>query len=239
MIAAPVVLFDLDDTLFAHRASLRAGFARHLGGQPITVDDLESELDRWEQLEDQHYPRYLAGELDYLGQRRARSRDFVGRYGIDLAADDAADAWFAGYLDGYRESWMLHEDVAGCLEALRDIRLGIITNGDHDAQTAKVAALGISDRFEHVVASGELGVAKPDPAIFRAACERFGVASSDAWYVGDRLETDAVGAQAVGMRGVWIDRDSRATSAELSRAAALGVPVIGTLADLPELLGLR
>jgi putative hydrolase of the HAD superfamily len=72
-----VVLFDLDDTLFAHRQAVAAGIVAHtrtLGG---TARDAEPEIARWHALEEQHYHRYLTGELDFFGQRRARTR--VGR----------------------------------------------------------------------------------------------------------------------------------------------------------------
>jgi putative hydrolase of the HAD superfamily len=236
MSASGVVLFDLDDTLFAHRASVRAGFARHLATLGLPVVDPAAEVDRWEQLEELHYHRYLARELDYLGQRRARSRDFAAAYGVDLADDAAADAWFAGYSAAYRASWTLHDDALPCLDALAasGARLGVITNGDPEMQSAKLVALGIARRFEHLIASGGVGVAKPDPEIFRIACTRFGVAPADAWYVGDRLETDAVGAAAAGLHGVWLDRTGTATPADLARAAGDGIAVIASLAELTE-----
>ena len=75
-----VVLFDLDDTLFAHRASVDRGIVAHLaaiGGYP--ADD-PTEL--WNALEEHHYHRYLAGELDFEGQRRARAIDFAANHAL-------------------------------------------------------------------------------------------------------------------------------------------------------------
>jgi putative hydrolase of the HAD superfamily len=62
------------------------------------------------------------------------------------------------------------------------------------------------------------------------------VSPGDAAYVGDRLHTDAIGATAAGLRGIWIDRLGVATDAELAEAAGAGVPVIRTLAELPGIL---
>jgi putative hydrolase of the HAD superfamily len=84
--------------------------------------------------------------------------------------------------------------------------------------------------------SGEVGAAKPHARIFQAACERFGVEPGDAVYVGDRLDTDAIGAASAGLRGVWLDRNGAATPDELRRAAASAVSVISTLDELPALL---
>jgi putative hydrolase of the HAD superfamily len=232
-----VVLFDLDDTLFDHRRSVELGITAHritLGGD-VASADAAVEFTRWNALEEHHYHRYLSGELDFLGQRRERARGFVAPYGLELD-DDAADDWFATYLLEYEKTWSLHADVAPCLEALAPRRFGVVTNGDLEFQQSKLRATGLLDRVEYVIASGSLGVAKPDPAIFRHACEVFGVSPDEACYVGDRLRTDAVGAAEAGLLGVWLDRPGRATPDELAEAAAAGVPVIRTLAELPGLL---
>ena len=231
------VLFDLDDTLFAHRDSLRRGFAAHLAAQTrIVVADLEAELARWGDLEEEHYARYLTGELDWHGQRRERVRAFLAPHGVRLPSDVAADSWFAEYRVQYEAAWVLHDDVIPCLDAMPDARLGIIANGELDSQTGKVAAIGLSSRIQHIVASSAVGVTKPDPAIFVFACDLFGVAPEEAWYVGDRLETDAVGARSAGLRGVWLDRSGSASPAERARASALDIPVIHSLGELPALV---
>src|SRR3978361_1065720 len=67
-----VVLFDLDDTLFAHRRAVEDGVFAHLRaiGLLHSAPDSAAEAARWSALEEEHYTRYLRGELDYLGQRR-------------------------------------------------------------------------------------------------------------------------------------------------------------------------
>jgi putative hydrolase of the HAD superfamily len=233
------VLFDLDDTLFAHRESVEAGILAHrtsLGGAFATAEPA-SEFARWNALEEEHYHRYLAGEIDYLEQRRARARAFVAPYGLELD-DDAALRWFADYTDHYRMSWTLHDDARACLAALAPRELGIVTNGDLDFQTAKIVATGLDVLIplDHVIASGEVGVAKPHPRIFELAARHLGVEPGAACYVGDRLHTDAIGAAHAGLLGVWIDRRGTATADQLAEAAREGVPVIRGLAELPALL---
>lgn len=236
-----VVLFDLDDTLFAHREAVGLGVAVHratLGG-PISEADDARELARWHALEEKHYHRYLGGELDFLGQRRARVRDFVAPYGIELS-DAAADRWYGDYYLEYEGAWALHDDAIPCLEALLraipGVRFGLVTNGELEYQALKVAAVGLAGYIEHTIASGELDFAKPDARIFEHACSVFGVEPSSAAYVGDRLYTDAIGAANAGLTGVWLDRRGTATDEDLAAAAASGVAVVPTLTDLPSLL---
>lgn len=240
-----VVLFDLDDTLFSHRGAVEDGLLATLGTLERTAatgnDDAERR--RWNELEEHHYARYLTGELDYLGQRRARARDFLAPYGTVLE-DDEAESWFEEYLARYRAAFRLHDDALPCLDALErrlpGVRFGIITNGDLDFQTAKLEALGLTDRVEHLVTSGELGVAKPDPRIFEAAVALFGAEPEQAAYIGDRLVTDAIGAARAGLTGVWLNRtDAQPLPEHAAEAAALGIPVLPDLTGLPDLLAGR
>ncbi|PPH49075.1 HAD family hydrolase [Rathayibacter sp. AY1C9] len=237
-----LALFDLDDTLFAHARAVREGivaYAASLGaayaGEPADVQR------RWHLLEEEHYHRYLAGELDYEGQRRARATDFAAEAGVGLTPEEAS-SWFRGYLEHYVAAWTLHDDALPVLDRLdaAGVRLGVITNGVLDFQRGKIEGTGLSGRFEHVIASGDVGVAKPDARIFAIACERFGVSPEEALYVGDRLGTDAVGAAAAGLRGVWLDRvGGPEHGRELPpEAVELGVRRIASLDELDAQLGL-
>lgn len=237
-----LVLFDLDDTLFAHSRAVVEGIGRHLAllGGAFAGADSALALTLWQSLEEEHYHSYLAGALDYHGQRRARARDFAAAHGVTLD-DGQALAWFDSYVRHYRAGWRLHEDALPCLDALASrfpgIRIGLITNGEPAFQAEKLRATGLDRRVEHVIASGSLGFAKPDPRIFEHACAVFGVPSAESVYVGDRLRTDAIGAAAAGLTGVWLDRDGvPADDADSAEARRLGVIRVAGLASLPAAL---
>ena len=221
-----VVLFDLDDTLFAHRAAVDTAIVAHLRTAGLDAVDA---VTRWHELEELHYPRYLAGEVSFFEQRRIRVRELAGPLGLDLSGDGDADAWYEAYFGEYVRAWSLHDDALACLDALaaRGIRLGIITNGELDFQTDKLTAVALAERMEHVIASGDVGVAKPDPRIFEVAVQRFGVTPDRAAYVGDRLHTDAIGARDAGLLGIWLDRHGVGGDFR---------PRIRSLAQLPPLL---
>ncbi|ROP57503.1 MULTISPECIES: HAD family hydrolase [unclassified Rathayibacter] len=237
-----LALFDLDDTLFAHARAVREGIVAYAA---LLGDAYAGEAGalqrRWYALEEEHYHRYLAGELDYEGQRRARATAFAADAGVELTPEQAS-AWFAAYLGHYVAAWTLHDDALPVLDRLdaAGVRIGVITNGDVDFQTTKMDAIALTERVEHLVASGEVGVTKPDAQIFRVACERFGVAPADALYVGDRLGTDAIGAAHAGLRGVWLDRvGGPEHGRELPpEAVEFGVRRIGSLDELDAIAGL-
>jgi putative hydrolase of the HAD superfamily len=241
----PVVLFDLDDTLFAHSRAVASGVAAYRaahGGALAAADDAV-ELARWYALEEHHYHRYLAGEMDYREQRRHRARGFVEPFGLDLSNDADADDWFGRYLVQYERAWELYDDTLPALDALQalrpDVRFGVITNAELPFQRSKMDVTGLSSRIATTIASGDVGFAKPHPRIFEYACERFGVEPRDAAYVGDRLETDAIGAASAGLTGVWLDRKGTAGDDERARAAASGVRIIAGLGDLPTALSIQ
>ncbi|WP_308468859.1 HAD family hydrolase [Rathayibacter soli] len=222
-------MFDLDDTLFAHRGAMDAGileYSRVLGG-PYTGGEPEAEIAFWTELEERHYHSYLAGDLDYEGQRIARARDFAARHEVVLD-DAAASAWYTEFFTHYIDNWRLQEDALPCLDrmAARGIRIGLITNGDLDYQLRKIERVGLTPRFEHIVTSGAFGIAKPDARIFQHACALFGVEPADAAYVGDRLATDAIGAARAGLTGVWLDRVGATVASATADAAAAAAGVI-------------
>ncbi|MFB4307210.1 HAD family hydrolase [Actinomadura sp. GTD37] len=106
---------------------------------------------------------------------------------------------------------------------------------------AEAASTAVANRLHprsrgagrRVVASSEAGSAKPDAGIFRTACAGLGVLPDEAAYVGDRLVTDAQGAVAAGLAGIWLDRSGGPVPEDLA------VPRITTLEALPRLLGER
>lgn len=241
-VAPSVVLFDLDDTLFAHRGAVADGILRHLaalGGAFVGIDH-GAAVALWQELEERHYHSYLAGRLDFPGQRRERARDFAAAHGIPLTDQEAAD-WFGAYFLHYRASWRLHDDALPALAALKvkhpGIRFGLITNGERSHQQPKLDRTGLNGRLERVITSAAFGIAKPDRRIFEHACAVFGVTPGEAAYVGDRLRTDAIGAAAAGLTAVWLDRrEATVDPADAADAARLGVLRITDLAGLPAAL---
>jgi putative hydrolase of the HAD superfamily len=115
---------------------------------------------------------------------------------------------------------------AGTAETLaelraRGFRLVVVSNADgRVARFLEVA--GIADRFDAIIDSGIVGIEKPDPRIFRIACERIGVMPAEAVHVGDILEIDVHGARAAGIRPILFDPHGACAAADCERIAALG-----------------
>ncbi|GAA2146291.1 HAD family hydrolase [Kitasatospora kazusensis] len=227
------VLFDLDGTLIDHdTAAEEAVIASFLG--PIDPPPLERDrvVRRWRELEAWAMDRYLAGELTFREQRRLRITRLADEFGLGAWSDEKADDWFAQYLTCYEAAWQTYHDVPPALAALtaepRQLRLGVITNGDADQQRRKLQHVGLTSLLQHATISSEAGAAKPDAKIFRIACSELQLQPSQVIYVGDRLQTDAEAAVAAGLRGIWLDRSDA--------ISVTSVPRIRTLIELAPLL---
>lgn len=68
---------------------------------------------------------------------------------------------------------------------------------------------GLADHLAFVMVSADYSVRKPNVLLFETAAARLGVRSEDIWFVGDRLDTDVVGAKAAGMTAVWLNPNNR------------------------------
>lgn len=100
--------------------------------------------------------------------------------------------------------------LPGLTRLRRRFALGSISNGFADLQ-----AIGIAHHFQTSLAAHQFGSAKPDPAIFHAACAALSVAPCEAIYVGDDPVLDIQAAQNAGLQAVWMNRFDRVLPAHI------------------------
>jgi putative hydrolase of the HAD superfamily len=150
-------------------------------------------------------------------------RDVLPAVGLAVGDDEELDRLFADYLAQYRDCWVAFDDVPAAVARLHGagIRMAVLTNGLDAQQRAKVEALGLSGVVDPVVTAEELGVAKPDPAAYRAVCLRLGMAPESVLHVGDRHDLDVVAARAAGLQAVHLDRRGLGPVDEPSRISSL------------------
>ncbi|MBB5930224.1 HAD family hydrolase [Streptomyces echinatus] len=225
------VVWDVDDTLFDYTTADREGMRAHLSAEGLLLahEGVEQALLRWREVTDAQWARFSAGEVDFITQRRDRTRVFLGRE----LTDDEADAWFQRYLAHYEAAWSLFPDVLPALEALAaSHRHAVLSNSSVTVQEHKLRTLGLLDRFEAVLCAAELGVSKPEAGAFLAVCEALGLPPHEVAYVGDHPEIDGRGAAEAGLLSVWIDRGTAGVRA-VGEAVAHR---ISTLAELPALV---
>ncbi len=104
----------------------------------------------------------------------------------------------------------LWDDSLPTLRALRarGLRTAIVSNCDH-ATRPIVDELGLEREADAVVLSFEVGVAKPDAGIYRAALDALGARPEEAVFVDDQAWY-CEGAEAIGIRSFMIAREDAA-----------------------------
>lgn len=226
------VLFDLDDTLFDHRRSARAALtevhSRH--GRGTDLDAFERHHTKF--LDDLHL-EVLAGRIGLDDARRERFRRVFLALGIVLDEDEV-DRVASAYRTGYMSARRPLDGAADLLRAVRPhARIGIVTNNLLDEQQDKLTHCGLAAFVDELIASEDVGVAKPDRGIYDIALHRLGVDATDAVMVGDSWPNDVAGAIDAGIRAIWFNPDRLPPPGPPS-----GVAEIHALAPAADLLPL-
>jgi len=93
--------------------------------------------------------------------------------------------------------------AAEMLAALQSmgIRTGVISNLGWSGQalSARIGQLLPGNTFEFIITSSDYGIRKPNPLIFKLALQKAGLEAEQAWYCGDSLAADVMGAHAAGL----------------------------------------
>jgi HAD superfamily hydrolase (TIGR01549 family) len=129
---------------------------------------------------------------------------------------------YAEEIRAYDERWLettqgLIADSTEILETLRrnEVRNFAITNFSAEKFSVVRSLFPALDAFDGIVVSGEEGVVKPDPAIYRLLLDRYGLAAADCLFVDDSAK-NVDGARAVGMHAHRFE-SARQLRAELLR----------------------
>jgi HAD superfamily hydrolase (TIGR01509 family) len=190
------VLFDWGDTLFSppDAADVIVSAAKERG-IPI---DAERARALWDELwEAGKMPEELAKGRDL--STAAHREIWTGLFErADSAVPGIAPTLYERVMDP--RAWIPYPDTAPTLRALRarGIKIGIVSNVPQDLRPI-FAAHGLDDLVDAFTHSFEVGVEKPDPAIFLRACEALGTTAEETLMVGDHPVADA-GAQRAGLR---------------------------------------
>jgi epoxide hydrolase-like predicted phosphatase len=188
------ILFDFNGVLttspFAHMAAL--GTDAGVDGQVV----LDLMLGPYDEDTDHAWHRFERGEIS------------AAEYGADLfqRAQDANVQLDFGSLADMMSRLEIHDVVIDRIRALRadGFRTGLVTNNVKEASKQWREMVPVDDLFEVIVDSSEVGMRKPNPAIFRHALELLGVAPDRAVFLDD-APGNVAGAQAAGLHGILVD----------------------------------
>jgi putative hydrolase of the HAD superfamily len=255
------VLFDLDDTLLWDDRSVSEAFrdtcqlAADATG--LNEEQLEAAVRReartlYETFETYSFTQMIGiNPFEALWGNFERGDHEMFRKLQQLAPDYRVNAWTNGLsslgvdnpdlgrqlaesFPARRRSlkYVYDETFAVLDELKRSYKLLLLTNGSPDLQQEKLDGMpDLIPYFDSIVISGDFGEGKPSSKLFAHAMEKIGITSNEGIMVGDKLTTDILGANRVGMTSVWINRHNAIRNDEI-------IPTyeIKTLLELPELL---
>lgn len=169
-------------------------------------------------------PAEVAAALDRLPLelREARSairteeqeeeyrRAMVGPLLANLGIAFPTDALLMRLLEALHEYpayWSLYPETLPVLHELRErgLLLGVVANWEPSLHRF-LREFELDSYFGAVTSAQEVGVAKPDPFIFRRAIQVLGVTAGQAIHVGPSLREDVAGAVQAGIHPVWLNR---------------------------------
>ncbi|MEN9222321.1 MAG: HAD-IA family hydrolase [Thermostichus sp. BF3_bins_97] len=173
------------------RAFYQAFSAAPAGAQPgLTGSDLLAwERAWWQQVVQETFAR--------LGSLQTFSR-------FEAFFDQVFELFAGG------DPWELYPETLPVLQTLQEqrIRLGVISNFDSRLLPV-LRQLQLDAYFSSITLSTQVGYAKPDALIFRAALATQGIPSEQAWHIGDSYRQDYLGAKAAGLNALWLDRSEQ------------------------------
>ena len=117
----------------------------------------------------------------------------------------------------------------------RRFRLGVVSNNWGNAQ-GWCDQFELSDYLDCVIDSAVVGAAKPAAEIFEAALAVLDLPAHACVYVGDRYDSDVLGARNAGLASVWIRRPDGSTGGGPADGSILSD--VESISTLPELLTL-
>lgn len=188
----PLLFVDLDNTVSDRAASFRRWARAYL-------------IERFGDASDEQIEAMVTADGDGLTSKAEAAAEFAKVLNLDAAEQaEIIKVMRAGTLERL-------EPTPGHIEALDKARKAgftpfIVTNGNAAQQEAKVARLGLAGHIAGMVVSEAVGVAKPDPDIFRIAARQAAMSLAGAWMVGDSAEADIVGGAAAGLETCWLRR---------------------------------
>jgi putative hydrolase of the HAD superfamily len=179
------IIFDFGRVISAQKpAALFRRYEDELGLEPDTINRLMFDSDVWREAQ--------------IGRKTADEYWREIGPALGLHTPEAIAAFRQRY---FFVNESLNEGVVDLIRRLRGrYTLAVLSNAP-PSLAGWLADWGILDLFDAVIGSGDVGLAKPDPAIYRLTLDRLGVAPHEAVFIDDHLPNVAA-ARALGIHGI-------------------------------------
>ncbi len=200
------ILFDADHTLFDFDRSSKQALTDELEVHGTRLS--EEQYQDYFVINRECWRQYERGQISRETLATLRFERFFEKYGITGIDCTEFNRQYLDRLPGY--PFMMDTALDTLAATHQKVRLGLITNGLKEVQRPRLRASGLDRYFDCIVVSGEIGLAKPDPAYFQYAYDLMGMPEKErVLVVGDSLFADIYGAMQFGFKACWFNSDER------------------------------
>ncbi|HEL2194586.1 TPA: HAD family hydrolase [Streptococcus suis] len=202
------LIFDVDDTLYNQIQPFERALERHIEVAREQIEPLYLSFRRYA---DEVFEATAIGKMSLKDSHIYRMKHALADFGYQVSdATALAIQIDYDYFQGQIELSPVFPEIFSWCQA-QGIAMGIITNGPYRHQLRKIRTMGLVNwiELEHVLISGQVGITKPNPAIFQLMEERLGMSGEDICYLGDSFENDVVGAKAANWKAIWFNHRKR------------------------------
>jgi 2-haloacid dehalogenase len=208
-----LILFDADGTLFDYEKSEERALEAALTEEGFPYRR-EAHRDVYRSINQELWELFEQGGIQAAELRVERFKRFLTVTGISLDPESISRR----YLKHLAEGAYLYEGVETLIQELRRMyKLGLVTNGLKEVQRNRFAKTSLPEYISCIVVSDEVGVQKPDPAIFQMALREAGETDPKATLVvGDSLTSDIQGGVNAGMDTCWFNPMGKENGTSLS-----------------------
>lgn len=207
-------LFDLDDTLLDFKASERKSFFSMLESFSIQKTHHHSLFTHYQTENRKLWQQFEQAQVTKEHLKVERFRRIFTEAEIEIDPEAASHR----YLESLPESVVLVEHATEiCAELSRHGEIGIVTNGISSVQSRRIQNSAIAPYISFVSVSEDCGYAKPDVRFFEYSsklAKKF--RKHSAIVIGDRLETDVLGAHNYGLDSCWYNPDGHDITGEVA-----------------------
>lgn len=206
------IFLDLDNTLWDFEANAEEALGELFHRHHLHVKSsfkVHEFIATYKQINAAYWKRYERGEIDKDLLRTGRFTDTFLEMG--LPKEEHPENVWQEYLDICPIMTRLLPWALGFLDLIQGhCRMAIITNGFAKTQNLKIHHSGIAPYAAFMLTSEETGMAKPDIGIFNLALAKAQISASQAWYIGDTLDTDVRGALNAQIPVLWLNHEGAA-----------------------------
>ena len=195
------------------RSPLKKVF-RYLSSKDLSLPDFEEFLDQSRKI---FHPMIENSRItDQEAHFEIALKKLICQFDISLNEDFSLKKLLEiYYMEVYSER-KLYPEVLSVLNSLKSIgvRMGIVSNTTNPRfmKENEMKAAGLEPFFDFAIYSSDTPYRKPHPSIFQLAIESLKLKPEEILFVGDNIRLDIVGAQNVGMKSAWINRERKTNS---------------------------